>query len=53
MSVHQLIDQLAGKDPSNTSYMHLAHSMIMIVSSSKVMKQCYDERNYCWVEKFK
>lgn len=49
VSVHQLIDQLASKDTSNTSLIHLAHSMVLIVNSSKVMKRCFDERNYIWV----
>lgn len=52
-SVYQMIDQMIQKDSSNRQLLQLGHSMIMICSHTKIMKMCYDERNYKRIEREK
>ena len=52
-SVQQLIDQLLAKDTGSPSLIHLGHSMVLIVHTSKVLRKCYEEHNYSWAEKLK
>lgn len=52
-SVLQLVDQLVGKDIANQGMLQLAHSMVLIVYSSKVLQKCYVQADYHLVDCFK
>ena len=51
--MQQLIDQLVSKDVENVDLLHLGHSMVIIVESSRVLRKCYEEEQYGSIEKLK
>jgi hypothetical protein len=52
-SVQQLVDQMVNKEPSNIGLLQLAHSMVLIVDSSRTLRKCHEDKNYHRIEKFK
>lgn len=48
-----MVDQMICKDSTNRQLLHLGHSILMICDHTKVMKGCYDEKNYKKIERLK
>lgn len=52
-SIFQMVDQLIQKDSTNRLLLQLGHSIVMICDHTKIMKSCYDDRNYKKIERLK
>lgn len=41
-----MIDQIIQKDSVNKALLQLGHYIIMIYENTRVLKKCYEDRNY-------